>query len=226
MHSNILLIILIVIAILLFICFIRQNFEKIIIGGAFVKRPDSIGRSFIKAKTNLVIDSLNLTHWLYPEKEHICQEDVISMIKTLTPKLRKHYSNKLMFVTKDAENTELTYEQKKQFNTLAHDLKVYIYLAEKLRDVNDKKDPTQHSYKGRDDFMMTHLGNSLDCAVLTKDSLKDIQELELAVPPFKLSIFSFMSKYPEKMIITPKKLTSKRKKPVLIWPDSLNLLVN
>lgn len=151
-------------------------------------------------KEHLVVDTLNFTHWMYGT---VSIDTVIKVIDMSAPILRSRYMGEIFYVVKDKETCMLSEENEKKFKDAATRNLVHICIAEKYVDPPAHTINHSHTTKGRDDFFMCVLANRYKCAVLTTDSLKDIDKFRTDTPPFFVIEFTHYKSAPDRHPIRP-----------------------
>ena len=188
--------------------------DKYIIGG------------YVENLNDIIIDTLNLTYWIYG---NIDGDNIFNAINLITKQLKDKYKGRMMFVIKDKESEFNTDEDRNKFIKIANDNKIYIYIVEKYKIPPkssiqlDSKEYDKHSSLGRDDFYMSILANKYKCSILTNDRLKDFKSFKYSISPFYVLELNYFIKIPNKDYINPSKY-NKLKKPKKILPDDILIL--
>jgi len=178
-----------------------------------------------KNSTNLVVDTLNLTHWMRRREmlsEHAPQDgaktrnelscidvcDIIEAIAISAPKLQKSFPGRITYVTKDRESVFNSPRIRALYQATAKRNKVHIAVAEQYvapPSSSTVKDPKKiaHSAQGRDDFFMSLLACRYDCAVLTNDRLLDFAEFRSTIPPFYVVEYTYWRANPDREYVRP-----------------------
>lgn len=137
---------------------------------------------------DIVVDTLNLTHWLRRrtplKKVDIC--DIISAIDETAPILRSRYPGRVIYVTKDRETAtdESTARFRALYQAAAKRNKVYVNVVERIPDASSTRASTRastrthHAALGRDDFYIIMLSWKLNCAVLSRDRFHDLADMK------------------------------------------------
>ena len=155
---------------------------------------------------SIVVDTLNITHQLYGKKDtyQISHNDIIKAIKTVTKKLKPHVDN-IIFVTKSKESLEQSPEHlRESFINLSKELKVHIYLVEKLKNPKQNKHSKSHSALGRDDFYAIITAWKLRCPILGHDHYKDLKDMKYGeLDSFYVRRYFPFKKYAVKDYVNP-----------------------
>jgi hypothetical protein len=181
------LILIIILTIILVIIRLKNCNNSNIVGGA---KQSNYG--------NIVVDTLNLTNYLYKE---VSTEKIMNTIKYMTPILKQEYSDRIMFVVKDrTQFGGISDENKAKYFEICKELRIYIYIIEQYEESEFKT----HSSMGRDDFYEIVLANKYNCSIISYDQMKDFRRFSKEVKPFKILEFSFWNKKPHKDNVNPK----------------------
>jgi hypothetical protein len=168
---------------------------------------------------HIVIDTLNLVHWLYTTRKNpvtISMETIEKAINYTAPMLRKEFSGRIMYVVKDKESKLNDDETRKQYLAIATANKCYIVAAEKYSDSGPAKSKL-HSALGRDDFMTVVLANRWKCPVLTYDKMRDFESYRKTLLPFHVYEYNYWREYPDREYIRPESTAySRLKKPFIV----------
>jgi hypothetical protein len=200
--NNIVILLLIILIIILALLILKRNVVASLIfgGGTRVSRAAE--------SKHIIIDALNLTHWLKSSLWHddtsiqFC--DIIRAIDETAPILCKKFTGQVMYVTKDRESVFNDLQIRAIYQNAARRNKVYVIVAERYIDPPAGTKPSlAHSARGRDDFLMSLLAWELRSAVLTKDRLKDFNEFRSKIPPFHTLEFIWWKDQPNKNYINP-----------------------
>jgi len=170
-------ILLIILLILVFVFLLQTNITRIEGGG--------------EKHGNIVVDTLNINYALFRKAD---LEHIIKTIYFISNLLQNKYTDRVMFVIKDQIIKNHSEDEKKQFNNVAKELKIYIFLTEQYEDihrVNQKEAKKTHSANGRDDFYMCVLANKYNCKILTNDKLRDYSEFAKTVKPFRIIEYNY-----------------------------------
>ena len=181
--------------------------------------------------THLVVDTLNLAHWLRSSKSNkihqtkpIDTKEIISAIDETAPILRRQYKE-VIYVLKDQEAGVFNSQTavRADLQATAERNRVQIAMAEQSDFDSVSKNKT-HSSRGRDDFYMCLLAKKYRSAVATEDRLRDFDEFRQTVAPFHTVNFVYWRALPERDFIRPSSSTYERlKKPHLVKFSSLQL---
>ncbi|GFR88192.1 hypothetical protein ElyMa_002511400 [Elysia marginata] len=161
---------------------------------------------------NIVVDTLNLVHWLKRRSplKRVETCDILAAIGTTAPILHQKYSGRIIYVTKDRETRAAKSDAERLralFQTTAHHYNVYIYVVERLpvekkverRDGKDKS----HAALGRDDFYLIMLAWKYNCPALSQDRFRDLADMKTDLAPFHVYSFSPVKPYPERDFVNP-----------------------
>jgi hypothetical protein len=178
---------------------------------------------------HLVVDTLNLAHWLHRDGAlPITTALIIETIDRTAPILRRRHEGRIMYVLKDQESRFNDEEARLAYKQAADRNKVYVLVAERYPD--PPKGATlsaEHSARGRDDFFMSVMAHRWRCAVLTEDRLRDFEEFRATILPFQVYEFAFWRARPYRDFIRPDSPAYARiKRPHLVryaeyFPDGL-----
>jgi len=167
----------------------------------------------IEPHGNIVVDLLNATGYYYNKITH---DNKILCIKSLTQKLKTKYTDRIMFVVKGKNTEHLSPDELADFQKIAEDLRIYIYVTEQYDIPTANR--AEHYEQARDDFYMCHLANKYKCKLLTEDKLRDIAEFG-KVPRFKIIEYAFWRTKPEIDFVNPAGI--KIRKPRLLHYESI-----
>lgn len=155
---------------------------------------------------HIVVDTLNLTHWLNPDDKKISIDKIIAAISLTSPKLKLKYKGKVMYVLKDKDGEFNTPEIRELYADCAEQNGVYIYLTERYVDEPnttirvDKKD---HSKYGRDDFFIILLAHRHFCPILSNDNMRDYKNFRTKIKPFQVFEYTYWKKIPNREFVKP-----------------------
>jgi hypothetical protein len=136
----------------------------------------------------LVVDTLNLCHWLGG------RIDVVRAIDKTAPLLQRY---NVFFVVKDRTKTpRIDYER---LRAAAVRNRVTIVVAEP----QDPRPDTSGAALGRDDFFMAVLAHRLRCRVATEDRMRNLEEMRGSVAPFFVRQFTFWRDAEERDFVRP-----------------------
>ena len=192
-------------------------------GGADQRRPAAA-----RASKNLVVDTLNLMHWLRAQRLEVRSQrlevdvprpdaprvdaalrpdaSVIAAIAYAAPRLQKRYSGTITFVLKDRDSRAhaMGSATRGAFQAAAERYRVHIACAERYPDnPTGAKQQTKHSAAGRDDFYMCWLARQHRCCVATEDRLRDFAEFRTTVAPFIAYTFTHWRALPTRDFLRP-----------------------
>lgn len=149
---------------------------------------------------HIVVDTLNLTHWL---KHDVSADLIIATIDETAAILHKHHSGKVIYVVKDRESEYNSDKTRDLYQQAAIRNDVYICMAERYIDPPSGNKSTEHSSLGRDDFYMSILAYKHRCAVVTGDHLRDFMQFRSTIAPFHVIEYSSWRTMPQKEYIRP-----------------------
>ena len=216
MINNCFIIILIICMIILMCFFIKllPQTKRLIFGGSPQKKIDN---------NHIIVDTLNLTHWFYPQSKNVHLDMIISVINNTAEELKKKHSGRVIYVIKDKESTFNTDNFRQQLHECAKKNKIFISITEKYKDPPSSNTELKdcHSKLGRDDFYMSILANQYKCKVLTADMLRDFSEFRFSVPPFYVLLYSPHKDLADNEYIRPESIAYRfLRRPMLIHPDA------
>jgi len=169
---------------------------------------------------NIVVDTLNLAHWLRAnssgapsQKGPLTTAEITAAIERAAPALRRRFPGEIVFVLKDHNNTLNDGGVRAQYQAAAERARVRIVCAERYLpgaepgtqtySKNAKNAISHHSADGRDDFYMCLLARQLRCAVATEDRLRDFAEFRKEVKPFIVVTFAHWRALPARDFVRP-----------------------
>ena len=158
---------------------------RVVLGGA--RRP-------LPAKSpHIVVDTLNLVHWLHSESpQPLSTALIVEAIDDTAAVLKKKHSGRVMYVLKDRESALNSEAAHKSYMECAKRNQVYIFIAEKYATPpRGNLRSTAHSASGRDDFLIAVLARRWRCAALTEDKLRDFSEFRSTLQPFHVYDFAY-----------------------------------
>ena len=154
---------------------------------------------------HIVIDTLNLTHWITPETDtKITPDKIVATIDATADILKNRHPGRVMYVMKDRDSRFNTQAARDLYKAAADRNKVYIYIAERY--VDPPKGVTksdEHSALGRDDFFIALLTRKWRCAALTEDWYRDFDSFRATLQPFHVYEFAFWRDGPYRDYIRP-----------------------
>jgi hypothetical protein len=166
----------------------------------------------------LIVDTLNLVHWLRKNKQAgapVTTAEIVLAIDKSAPQLRRRYSGAIVYVLKDQESQLNSAETRAQYQAAAERNRVHIACAErsdfaalsaqKASELASELASAQasHSALGRDDFYMCLQADRYRAAVATGDHLRDFAEFRDKVAPFHTVTFVYWRATPERDFIRP-----------------------
>jgi hypothetical protein len=175
-------------------------------GGA---RGGGAARGAQAPSKNLVVDTLNLAHWLRAQSavmhpvRPLDTAEIISAIGRGAVALRARFPGTLTFVLKDQDSALNDSATRAAYQAAAERYRVHIVCAEKY-DLPLRASATQlHAASGRDDFYMCLLARKLRCCIATEDRLRDFAEFRKTVAPFISVSFAYWRALPSRDYIRP-----------------------
>lgn len=216
------LLLVIILSCILAILLIKESPGTILAGAEKIKVSNR--KKKILQSSNIIVDTLNLTHWLNrrdPKKKiNIC--DIISAINITAPLLKNEYTGRIIYVTKDRE-TQVEKDEsvslRKIYQTAAHTNNVYINVVERLpEEVREVKMNKSHASLGRDDFYLIMLAWNLHCPVLSRDRFHDLSDMKTGhLDKFHVYIYSPVKYLPERDYVNPAAAEfSRMQRPIII----------
>jgi hypothetical protein len=172
-------------------------------------RAPARARRPTRAAKNIVVDTLNLAHWLREraDKGPLSTAEITAAIERAAPALRKRFPGEIVFVLKDHNNTLNDGAVRAQYQAAAERARVRIVCAERYSPGAEpafrRARRPRHSAAGRDDFYMCLLASKLRCAVATEDRLRDFAEFRGAVAPFIIVTFAHWRALPGRDFVRP-----------------------
>ena len=162
------------------------------------------------ASQNVVIDTLNLTHWLKTDGGPITAATVVAAIEASAPVLRRRYSGRIVYVTKNRESLaskESAERLRELFLETAQRCNVFIHMVERLPDpypTTVSRPHQLHAALGRDDFYLIMLAAKYRCAVLSHDRFRDLVDMKIGNLD-RFHVYSFIpgKPYPERDFVNP-----------------------
>ena len=171
---------------------------------------------------HIVVDTLNLTHWMHSHEPFVMSPALIAdTIDRTAPALLVRHTGRVMFVLKDRESQFNDAAAREIYKQAAERNGVYVLAAERYPDPPKGVPPSaEHSARGRDDFFMSVLARRYRCAVLTADRLRDFARFRATIQPFHVYEFAFWRATPHREFIRPESPAYARmKKPRTISPS-------
>ena len=208
----------------------RRSSRPVVEGGAREDRRKAVGDAVAqkaRESENIVVDTLNLTHWYLqgPKRLHLC--NIVGAIEDTAPLLRERYPGRIVYVTKDRDRAMSDSEAalaRSIYQATAKKLGVHIHVVEK-GDAPLKPGP--HSAQGRDDFYLAMLAKKYKCAVMSFDRFRDLATMKRGeLAPFRVYSFSPVGRQ-ERDFVTPSAPELGRlPRPARVEPDEVFELVD
>jgi hypothetical protein len=158
----------------------------------------------------LVVDTLNLTHWLRRrtplKRVETC--DILAAIEETAPLLRRLYPGRVIYVTKDRE-TRVDKARAERLRALyqaaARRHGVYVHVVERLPgDAGAPRGRRSHAALGRDDFYLIMLAWKYKSAVLSRDRFRDLPDMKGGhLQSFQVYSYSPLKRLPERDFVNP-----------------------
>jgi hypothetical protein len=213
-----------IIVILIFIClclaaYVFLHYSVVVSKLAISTAADGVAlggkqaraRPSARASPHLIIDTLNLAHWLRSQNSRsqssrpLSTDEITSAIDTTAAQLKRRCTGTVVYVLKDQESRLNNAAVRAAYQAAAERNRVHIACAERtdwpqLAPATDNK---AHATRGRDDFYMCLQASRYRCAVATEDRLRDFSELRAEVPPFHTVTFVYWRATPERDFIRP-----------------------
>lgn len=162
---------------------------------------------------NLVVDTLNLAHWLRAQSavmrpvRPLDTAEIITAIGRGAAALRARFPGTLTFVLKDQDAALHDSATRAAYQAAAERYRVHIVCAEKYDLPPTPRAATRaataHAAAGRDDFYMCLLARKLRCCIATEDRLRDFAEFRKSVAPFISVSFAYWRALPARDYIRP-----------------------
>jgi hypothetical protein len=179
---------------------------------------------------SVVVDALNLTHWLRDEtRAAIPDGEVGEMIGATAPLLKKKFRGRVIYVVKDRETAHNAPATRELYAAAARENQVHVVVVERYHTAAAPRaaplaraQTRPHSARARDDFMMAVLAQRWRCPVLTADKLRDFAEFRGALEPFYTFEYSYWDVLPTHEYINPASTAySRLKKPRTLDPSAV-----
>jgi hypothetical protein len=152
---------------------------------------------------HLVVDTLNLAHYLHPG-EQMSPELIVSTIDRTAPTLKMRHPGRVMYVLKDRESQFNDDEARALYGGAARRNGVTVLLAERYPDPPAGVPlSAEHSARGRDDFLTAVLARQWHCAVLTEDRMKDFDRFRATIQPFYALEYHYWKESPNREFYRP-----------------------
>jgi hypothetical protein len=173
-----------------------------------------------RVSPNIVVDTLNLAHWLFKPKHGLTPDLIVDAIDRTAPVLQKKHSGRIMYVLKDRESQFNDAEIRDKYRKAAIRNKAYLFVAERYEDPPQSSAVASgHSRLGRDDFYMSLLAGKNKCAVITADRLRDFSRFRDTIPPFRAYEYNYWRQMPIEDFIRPSSQAyASLRKPITIHP--------
>jgi hypothetical protein len=169
------------------------------------------------AEDNLVVDTLNLVHWLRPAAREgpLDIDEIVGAIDSVAAPLRERYPGRVTFVVKSRDTPEGRDAQaatRARYQEAARRNRVWVALVAALpprvgyagRGAAHAGRGAAHAALGRDDFYMILTARDHGCAVLTRDRFRDLADMKSgALEPFHVYVFSPHASYPRRDFVNP-----------------------
>lgn len=157
---------------------------------------------------HIVVDTLNLTHWLFSTSKAPAQISVPTIVRTIeltAQKLKETFPGRVMYVVKGPDKVFNDPEARDAYATAARSHGVYVYLIEQYSEPPrpSRRKSRSHSARGRDDFYSALLAKKYKAPVLTEDRFRDFEEFRAHVQPFTVLEFAFWRALPETDYVDP-----------------------
>lgn len=168
---------------------------------------------------HIVVDTLNLTHWLRgpgrgpgaakTKTRPLELADIVGAIDQTAAPLRAQFPGKVMYVVKDRESQINTPEIRAAYKSAADRNQVWIYDVEQypepllLPPQGPRVAEYEHATRARDDLYMAILAQKHHCAVLTEDRFRDFSAFRANVAPFRVFGHTYWRDMPEEEFIRP-----------------------
>ncbi|HVE12335.1 MAG TPA: hypothetical protein VNI01_02970 [Elusimicrobiota bacterium] len=180
-------------------------------GGARIRAPR-------RPSGHLVVDTLNLVHWLRARKAApdgspggdanpgapLTPTDIAAAVDATAAALKKKYPGRVIYVLKDRESRFNDESLREVYQAAAQRNQVTVALVERYQDPPAGAPASaDHSARGRDDFYMSVLAQRLGCAVLTADRLRDFAAFRATVAPFQVLEFAYWRRFPSRDYVRP-----------------------
>ena len=193
-----------------------------------------------RASPHIVIDTLNLVHWLAGADagagagasasaagagtqasagasagaSPVTTASIVAAIDRTAPALRARYLGRVMYVLKDRESSHIDADTAKVYQAVAERQRVYVVTAERYRagmaPAAAGTVPASHSTQGRDDYFAALLADRYRCTILTNDHLQDFESFHKHVPPFYTTEYAFWRALPVREFVRPSTFNVRR----------------
>lgn len=189
--------------------------------------------SVLPGGENVVVDALNLAHWLRrrrkgaPGAPRVGVCDVLAAVETTAPLLRRLYPGRVVYVTKTREaraGAGATARLRALYQAAARRCGVHIHVVERLPDEAGAPDAVAaaarrgHSALGRDDFYLLMLARDYRAPVLSHDRFRDLPDMKAGgLAPFHVFGYSPVRTVPARDFVNPAAAEFRRlRRPVLV----------
>lgn len=183
------------------------EFAPLLIGGGAAKSR----KARALESENLVVDTLNLAHWLKRRAPLKTVETcgILAAIEETAPILRRKYPGRIIYVTKDRETRVAKNDAERLralYQATARRCNVYVHVVERLpgetAESRGKKEKS-HAALGRDDFYLIMLAWKYNCPVLSRDRFRDLADMKTDLAPFHVYSYSPVKALPERDFVNP-----------------------
>jgi len=220
----------IIVMVVMVLCFVAAAARA---GAGSVARG---GAASSRASPHIVIDTLNLVHWLAPvlastdagsqaSAATVTTASIVAAIDRTAPALRARYPGRIMYVLKDRETSHIDADTAKLYQAVAERQRVYVVSAERFRagtapgtgagPAPAGAAQASHSTQGRDDYFAALLADRYRCTILTNDRLQDFELFRKDVPPFYTIEYAFWRALPVREFVRPSTFNIRRPKTVM-----------
>lgn len=179
---------------------------------------------------HLVVDTLNLAHWLRggAEAARLTPALIAETIDRTAPALLQRYRGRVMYVLKDRDSQFNSEAERSVYREAAVRNRVYVCAAERYADPPKGVAPSrEHSAQGRDDFYMALLAWKWRCPVATEDRLRDFARLRATIQPFHVYEWAYWRDAPARDFIRPESAAYARvRRPRMVRFEELGLREN
>jgi hypothetical protein len=154
---------------------------------------------------HLVVDTLNLVHWLLRDPRTPLSPGLIAdAVALVAPALSARHPDRVVFVVKDRETVLNGPEAHAAYRAAAEKFGVYFAVAERYAAPPPGPPASaEHSARGRDDFLLAVLASRLRCAALTEDRFRDFARFRATLQPFHFFEFAFWRHLPLRDYVNP-----------------------
>lgn len=171
------------------------------LGGGALRRGLPRRRPDPAASPNLVVDTLNLVHWL-GRAPSLAQ--IERTILETAPTLKKHHKGRIVYVLKDRDSEHASAEAVARYHAVAQEAGVDAAVAERYWDPPGGVPPSAaHSSRGRDDHYTALVAARNRCAVLSADRFRDFAEFRQTLQPYYVTVLSSTRARPGREHVRP-----------------------